>query len=213
MCDVHDVHDDVHDVHDVHAIASEAAELEAETEKFLDEALITDFQETPLTTMEDVLEERREAAESRDRVKQRAKELLEQEIAKEKHAREVKELEEAVGVAAQPLPAVPGVNDKGKGKSKASAPAGAPAAEEESADGASVSSLPFELESVGKMRAAEWNPYTLNLTEFMNSGEATRKARDLQAENELLKKCLQDSRTGRANAFEGYLKRGAHTSL
>ena len=138
MCDVHDVHDDVHDVHDVHAIASEAAELEAETEKFLDEALITDFQETPLTTMEDVLEERREAAESRDRVKQRAKELLEQEIAKEKHAREVKELEEAVGVAAQPLPAVPGVNDKGKGKSKASAPAGAPAAEEESADGASA---------------------------------------------------------------------------
>ena len=36
---------------DVHAIASQAADLEAETEKFLDDVLITDIHSTPLMTM------------------------------------------------------------------------------------------------------------------------------------------------------------------
>ena len=36
--------------HDVHAIAQLADELDASVEKFFDEALITDFQETPLQT-------------------------------------------------------------------------------------------------------------------------------------------------------------------
>ena len=39
-------------MHDVHALAAVAASLENETEKFLDDALITDIKDTPLTTLD-----------------------------------------------------------------------------------------------------------------------------------------------------------------
>ena len=40
------------DPHDVHALASEAADLEAQTEQFFDQVLITEINETPLTTLD-----------------------------------------------------------------------------------------------------------------------------------------------------------------
>ena len=131
------------------AITEEASALEAETEKFLDEALISDFQETPLTTLESVIEERQQANERRDRVQSRAKELLELEIAKEKHEKEVKDLEDAISATAQP--AAPS-GAAGKKKKEAAAAAAAPAAESSSAadDFLLKTSMPFKLESADR---------------------------------------------------------------
>ena len=188
------------------AITEEASALEAETEKFLDEALISDFQETPLTTLESVIEERQQANERRDRVQSRAKELLELEIAKEKHEKEVKDLEDAISATAQPA-APSGAAGK---KKKEAAAAAAPAAESSSAadDFLLKTSMPFKLESADRK---DLNPYVLNLTEFLPEVETTRKARDLRAENELLKACLKNAKG--PNAFQDYLRRSSHTTL
>jgi len=204
--------------HDVHAIAAEAADLEAQTEQFFDHALITDFQETPLTTLDDVLEERREAAERRERVQSRAKELLDEEMSKRKHERELKDLEEAITATQQPAPAVTGAaSSAGKREAQRRSAAAAPAAdaptaaEAESAVASATSSLPFKLESAGTRANRDANPYVLNLTEFVSEGEATRQARELHAENELLRKCLGDAK--RPGAFESYLRSSRHTAL
>ena len=207
---------------DVHALASEAAELEAETEKFLDEALITDIQDTPLTTLEDVIDERRDAKERRERVHQRAKEMLEQELAKQKHEREVKELEDAINVTQQPddVLAAGKAASKREGKksvptASAAAPSAEPIASAEGSEEISVeeaaAALPFKLESTS-LKNRDVNPYVLNLTEFLPEQEATRHARDLKAENEILRACLSGAGK-KANAFESYLRRSSHTAL
>ena len=59
-----------------HALASEAADMEASVERFLDESLIDEFKSTPLQTMEDVLAQQQEADERRMRVKTRAGQLI-----------------------------------------------------------------------------------------------------------------------------------------
>jgi len=214
-------------VHDVHALASIAADLEAETEKLLDEALIADFQETPLTTLEDVLEERREAGERLERWQIRAKELLDTELAKEKHEREVKDLEEAISVTQQPVPST-ATGGKRDTKQRAAAAAAAPGAAgatdcsfsssstitgkaDSIAAAATSAALPFKLHSA-EQRSQDVNPYVLNLTEFVPETEATRVAKDLRAENEILKRCLSNTNK-EPNAFESYLRRSAHTSL
>ena len=194
-------------LHDVHELARLAAELEAETEKLFDETLIADIQETPLVTLDAVLEEREEAKERRDRVAGRAKEMLEEELAKERHEREVKDLEEAISVTQKPI--AKATTAAARKPPSASAPAAAsPEPEEEVPPTA-----PFELASANvraNVREREANPYVLNLTEFVPETEATRQARDLRKETELLKACLADAKQ-RPNAFESYLKRGAST--
>lgn len=204
---------------DVHAIAAEASALEAETEKFLDDALISDIQDTPLTTIESVLEERREAQERRERVDQRTKEMLEVEMAKQKHEKDVKALQEAISETQPPAapPSAAPPKSKREGKKSAAAAAAPSAADdaESTATAAAAAELPFKLESAS-LRTRDANPYVLNLTEFMPETEASRQARDLKAENELLRKCLSDAKAGKkSNAFEGYLRggRSTHTGL
>ena len=204
---------------DVHALASQAAELEAEMEKFFDDALISDIKETPLTTVDGVLEDRNQAKEQRERVQRRAKEMLDEDLEKEKQAREVKDLEEAISVTKVSEPAVAAVTKKKDGKKPAAAAAApssddAAAADAKASATAAAAELPFKLESLGVMRSREANPYVLNLTEFLPEQEATRQARDLKAENELLRKCLADAQKGKGgNAFEGFLRRNAHHSV
>ena len=196
-------------LHDVHELARVAAELEAETEKLLDETLIADIQETPLVTVDAVLGEREEAKERRERVESRAKEMLEEELAKQRHEREVKDLEEAISVTQKPI--AKATTAAARKPPSASAPAAASPEPEEEAP----PTAPFQLASANvrkNVRAREANPYVLNLTEFVPETEATRKARDLRKETELLKACLADAKlAGRPNAFESYLKRGAST--
>ena len=91
--------------HDVHAIAEEANQIEASIEKFFDEALIGDFQQTPLHTLEGVLEERRERCERDERIRGRAQELLREELEKGRQAKELKELEDAISASQAPPPA------------------------------------------------------------------------------------------------------------
>ena len=220
------------DPHDVHALASEAADLEAQTEQFFDQVLITEINETPLTTLDGVLDERFEATQRRDRFHARHKELLAEELAKQKHEREVKDLEDAINTTNQPMP----INNKGNGKSKlasvsmieksvAAAPSdekpkdGRSPSPEEAAPSAAVAAiaatLPFQLESLKGERARDANPYVLNLTEFVPETEATRQARELRAESDLLRKCLEGHNSSKPRAFEGYLKhsRSAHHAL
>ena len=65
--------------------AAQATAHAAEVEKFLDQALIDDIQQTPLTTLEGVLESRREAEERSARLAARSKELLQEELEKDGH--------------------------------------------------------------------------------------------------------------------------------
>jgi hypothetical protein len=221
----------VPDTHDVHALASVAAEFEASVEKFLDEALISDIRETPLITLDGVLDDRREREERLDRIRGRTKELMDEELAKEKHEREVRELEEAISTSSQPVP-VPKQRERRPSRrdaaeapatTAAAAPAAAPAAEGPpppaaavAADGEEVAavaaSLPFKLESAGVARSREQNPYVLNMTDFVPEVQATRSARDLKAENEVLRACLKGARSD-PKAFESYLRRSTQTTL
>ena len=80
-----------------HAMASEASEIEASVERFLDESLIDEFKSTPLHTMEGVLEQRKEEEERRARIASRAEQLMQEELAKERHEKELKELKDRYG--------------------------------------------------------------------------------------------------------------------
>ena len=71
----------------------------------MDEALIAEFRETPLHTLDDVLQERRERNERDERVRGRAKELLDEELEKRRQAKELRELEEAITASQAPAPA------------------------------------------------------------------------------------------------------------
>ena len=177
--------------------------IEADIEKFLDEALITDFRETPLHTMENVLEERRWRSEREERVSSRAKEFLAEEVAKERHARELRELEEAITTTKEPLEA--SCKEGGKGSK-----AGAPSAEDASWS-AAIASAPFKLEAAGRSR--DMKPYMANLTDFVTEGESSRNIRELQAENELLRKCLGEGGANEPKAFESYLRRARGGAL
>lgn len=208
---------------DVHALASEAAEFEASVERFFDDALITDIKDTPLTTLDGVLEERREREERMDRVRGRAKELLEEELAKERHERELRELKDAISVA-QPEDANASSTAGGAASSSSSVqqqsqphqrrkatPGGVGATAESVASGARATAaaptteLPFELEGAGRSR--ELNPYVANFTDFVAEVEASRQARELRAESELLRQCLQGANARRSKAFEPYRAR------
>ena len=78
--------------------------------------------------------------------------------------------------------------------------------------GAVAASLPFKLESLGVAKSREQNPYVLNVTDFVPEVQATRSARELKAENEVLRACLKDARSN-PKAFESYLRRSTQTTL
>lgn len=146
----------------------------------------------------------------------RTKEMLQEELEKQKQAKELKALEEAISASQAPPPSR-------SAKERAGKSAGAPSdASDPSAEGgnggdgssssgsgedtsswaAAVATAPVKLEGAG--RSHNIKPYFANLTDFVAEGEACRQVRELQAESELLRKCLADSKQPRA--FESYLK-------
>lgn len=178
----------------------------------MDEALIAEFRETPLHTLDDVLQERRERNERDERVRGRAKELLDEELEKRRQAKELRELEEAITASQAPAPDQTAASHKERGRpsAPAAAPASAPAADGEAAGelsattlAAAVATAPFELEGAG--RSVGLRPYVANLTDFVAEGEASRVVRELRAESDLLRKCLADGKD-RPRAFDTYLK-------
>ena len=62
--------------HNVHELAREGNELDAQIEKFFDDVLIDDIQQTPLVTIEGVIRERHERDELHTRLRARAQEML-----------------------------------------------------------------------------------------------------------------------------------------
>ena len=162
--------------------------MEATVERFLDESLIAEFKDTPLHTMEEVLAERKDAEERRQRLATRADELMQQELAKQRHEKDVLGLQEAIAERA--------AEDSAASRAKhapTSAKGGAPAPAASSSQ-----------KLVGAGRSKQLKPYVYNHTEFVTSADANRHARNLKGENELLRRCLQDPR--KPGAFEEYLR-------
>lgn len=197
--------------HDVHAIAAEAADIEASIEKFIDDALIADFQSTPLTTIEDVLEARHEKEQRENRLKDRAAELLKEEETKQKHEKDVRDLETAISVTQQQ----PSISNEhavsssaGSGSSRSSRSSGKVAAQatpvEENPIESVVSERLNKLESVKRSAAHAQNPYIADMTMFVPGIQASRQTQKLRADNELLRRCLTDKSNPRA--FENFIR-------
>ncbi len=183
-----------------HALASEATEMEASVERFLDEALIDEFKSTPLHTLEGVLEERKELEERRERIRARSEQLLKEELAKQKHEREVQELQDAIKereaedakvvAASKAKPGPTGRRSGAPDGSGAGAGAPPPAATQTKLTGAG--------------RSKNLKPYVYDHTDFLGAADANRNASALKKENDMLRQCLQDSR--KPGAFEAYLR-------
>lgn len=189
-----------------HALASEAAENEAAVERFLDESLIDEFKSTPLHTLESVLEQRQEVEERRARLAARADELMKEELAKRRHDKELRELQDAITERAAedgpPVPAGRGAKPSKLEAARSLPSKGARSAGPPSAAAGPPSALQSKLEGAG--RSKNLKPYVYNHTEFVGTADANRHLSGLKKENDLLRKCLQDSR--KPGAFEQYLK-------
>ena len=176
------------------ALAAEAAEMEASVERFLDEAMIEEFKTTPLHTLEGVLEERKELEERRARIRSRSDQLMHEELAKQRHDREVQELQDAIKER--------GAEDAVAASKAKPGPTGRRAATPEPDSAAAPSTMHAELAGAGRSKSLK--PYVYNHTEFVSTADSNRHSSTLQAENEMLRRCLQDSRT--PGAFESYLR-------
>ncbi|KAL1529851.1 hypothetical protein AB1Y20_000782 [Prymnesium parvum] len=172
----------------VHDLARQGNELDAQIEQFLDEVLLDDIRQTPLITMENVLEERRARAERAKRIKDRTQEMLQEEMAKQKHDEELRELEAAAAALRDP-----------KNAPRAEMSVGAKAEENPFKQ---IPDLPFKLEGIG--RSKDLKPYVANLTDFEPESHVKQQLGNLRSENELLQRCLRDSK--RPGAFEAYLR-------
>ena len=200
-----------------HDLAAQATTFEADVEKFLDQALIAEFDQTPLNTLDSVIDARKERDEMHERVTSRAKELLEEDLVKERHARELRELEEVINTTAEPLPSDPAKAKEGSsgGPSSSSSSSAAPSKErakrasptESDADAltAAIKNAPFKLEGAGRSRNLK--PFVHQKAEFMGESEARTNIEKLQTENELLRKCLQGQT--KAGAFDSYFRKNA----
>ena len=167
--------------------------MEATVERFLDESLLDDFKSTPLHTLESVLEQRKEADERRTRISERAEQLMQEELAKERHEKEVRDLQAAITETAEPPPSRP-TKAKGGGAATAAAPAVAKA------------DNPFSIEAslTGAGKSKNLKPYVYNHTEFVTATDANRHLQGLRQENEMLRRCLQEPR--KPGAFDSYLR-------
>ncbi len=93
------------------------------------------------------------------------------------------------------------------GSTKSGRPAQAPAEPPpDDADDSSVGAILAKARRAESSRSKQQSlkPYIANFTSFEPEVEVSRKSRDLKQENDLLRKCLQDSKNPRA--FEGYLR-------
>ena len=144
-----------------HAMAAEAAEMEASVERFLDEAMIEEFKTTPLHTLEGVLEERRELEERRARIRSRSEQLMQEELANQRHEKEVQELQDAIKER--------GAEDAVAAKAKPGPTGRRAAAPEPEA----VVTLPG-VELTGAGRSKNLKPYVYNHTEFVSTVDSSR---------------------------------------
>jgi len=169
--------------------AAQATAHAAEVEKFLDQALIDDIQQTPLTTLEGVLESRREAEERSARLAARSKELLQEELEKDGHKKEVKALADAIADTAAEEAAKPAAPDMAT----------------HDANGRRIEKAADKADAMRRQLLRESKPYVANFSDFLPEAEANRKARELKEENELLRKCLV--RETKADAFDSYIRK------
>ena len=179
-----------------HALASEAAENEAAVERFLDESLIDEFKSTPLHTMEGVLEQRKEEEERRARIASRAEQLMQEELAKERHEKELKELKDAIATTSEPE--APGRPKRAASSKRAAA---------EVADVPNPFKL-VESKLTGAGKSKDLKPYVYNHVDFVSTGDANRHLDALRKENEMLRRCMGDP--SRPGAFSAYLR--SHTA-
>lgn len=192
-------------------LAAEANDLQASVERFLDEAMIEDMRQTPLTTVEEVLEERSARRERDQRVLARAAELRDEDAAKERHAAELRDLEEIVATSTPAEGGRPGSRQAGPAEQrrqadaarKAEAAAARAGAEDvnDPSWAAAVATAPVKLEGAGRSKGL--TPYVPDLSEFAPEPERNRQRERLEAENELLRKCLANGRDPKA--FQSYL--------
>ena len=143
------------------AMAAEAAEMEASVERFLDEAMIEEFKTTPLHTLEGVLEERKELEERRARIQSRSEQLMQEELANQRHEKEVQELQDAIKER--------GAEDAVAAKAKPGPTGRRAAAPEPEA----VVTLPG-VELTGAGRSKNLKPYVYNHTEFVSTVDSSR---------------------------------------
>ena len=142
-----------------HALAAVAAEMEASVERFLDEAMIEEFKTTPLHTMEGVLEERKGLEERRARIQSRSEQLMQEELANQRHEKEVQELQDAI---------------KERGAEDAVAASRAkPGRRVAAQELESAATLPG-IELTGAGRSKNLKPYVYNHTEFVSTADSSR---------------------------------------
>lgn len=166
-----------------HEVAAQATAHEAVVERFLDESLISDMSDAMSSAaVDETLDNRREQQLRQKRLHDRAIELMQEELAKERHAKEVRELSDAVSASREPEKPAQGF--KGKAAAAAAPDAGKPKA---------------------RAKEREFKPYVADLTDFVGETEANRSMQALKQENELLKKCMADPKNPRA--FSGYLRK------
>jgi len=115
-----------------------------------------------------------------------------EELAKQKQDLELKELEAATAALREPTPTT---KEGGRGE------AGSSKADDDNLF-KQAPALPFKLEGAG--RSKDLKPYVANLTDFEPESHVKRQMDSLRAENEMLQRCLRDTKNPRA--FEGYLR-------
>ena len=146
-----------------HALAAEAAEMEASVERFLDEAMIEEFKATPLHTLESVLEERKDIEERRARIRSRSEQLMQEELAKQRHEKEVQELQDAIKER--------GAEDAVAAKAKPGA-TGRRAATPEP-DSVELAAALLGVELTGAGRSKNLKPYVYDHTEFVSTADSS----------------------------------------
>lgn len=107
---------------------------------------------------------------------------MQDELAKERHDQELRELQAAISASKQPNGTGTSVGDPDQSDT-------------------AMPAAPFKLEGMGRSR--DLKPYVADATSFLPEADASRQLSSLKQENDILKRCLDD----RSNpaAFQQYL--------
>ena len=184
---------------DVHEIAARASRFDAEVEQFLDEQIIGDIHSAAdAEEREAALRQRREQRAARARISERAAELLQAELTRERHETELHQLQEAVASNRDARPPTPA----GSGARAAGAAAGRVAKPYVDDLTNFVSTRHPPLSSPRNRR--DRPPSPTQPARPAGEAEAASSARALREENELLRRCLSGT-AAKPDAFQSYL--------
>ncbi len=134
-------------------------------------------------TVDAALHHRRQQLDSHQRVKQRTAEIVNEQLRLQRHADELKELEDTV---------------------RASAAADDNLNRRHGAAGKSAVRLRAIISN--ESGQAENEPYVADFSPFLPHEEAAHSSRSLKLENELLRKCLNANKSLKPDAFRHYLR-------